>query len=193
MMVFKRKQIVVLSLVLMIVVAGYIQYNYKKSSIATSGKDSGKLGEAVYVGTKDSGTSAGKSDSNTKTPKSSDASQKATDYFTQARLDKQITQSKDNDVLKEIADDTNSTKEVRAMAQQEIIKIVNNTEKEMKIETLVKQKEFEDVLALFGEDGSLDIVVKSPNLTSAQTAQIVDIVTRQAKVPVLNIQIKNIY
>ncbi len=49
MMVFKRKQIVVLSLVLMIVVAGYLQYSYKKSSISVNSKDNEKLGEAVYV------------------------------------------------------------------------------------------------------------------------------------------------
>ena len=36
MMVFKRKQIVVLSLVLMIVVAGYLQYSYNKNGESVS-------------------------------------------------------------------------------------------------------------------------------------------------------------
>ena len=47
MMVFKRKQIVILALILMIVVAGYLQYSYRQGS--TSANTEGKLGEAVYV------------------------------------------------------------------------------------------------------------------------------------------------
>jgi stage III sporulation protein AH len=49
MVVYKKKQIVILSLVLMIIVAGYLQYTYKKSSSSSVDKDNGRLGEAVYV------------------------------------------------------------------------------------------------------------------------------------------------
>ena len=52
--VIKRRQIIILALVVMIVVAGYIQYSYKKSGFSQTDSDAGKLGEAVYVDNQDS-------------------------------------------------------------------------------------------------------------------------------------------
>jgi len=59
MMVLKRKQIVVLSLILMIVVAGYLQYSYNNSgssgndsddiSVSQFDEETESLGEAWYV------------------------------------------------------------------------------------------------------------------------------------------------
>jgi len=198
MMVFKRKQIVVLSLILMIVVAGYLQYSYKKSSVSVSGKETGRLGEAVYVENENDTAAAEqkdkeKKDNNDKNQKAAAASKLANDFFAQAKLDKEITRSKDVDALKAISDDASASKEVKTKAYEQRMKIVQNSEKEMRIETLIKEKGFSDVVALFGDDGSLDIVVKAPNLTSAQAAQISDIVTRQANIEMSKLHIKNIF
>jgi len=46
MMVLKRKQIVVLSLILMIVVAGYLQYSYNNSG--SSGNDSDDISVSQF-------------------------------------------------------------------------------------------------------------------------------------------------
>jgi len=168
MMVFKRKQIVVLSLVLMIVVAGYLQYSYKKSGTAvTQGSD--------------------------KAAKTVSASKQANDFFAQARLDREVTRGKDTDALKSISNDPNAPKEAKTKAYDKAIRISENSQKEMRIENLVKEKGFNDVVVLFGDDGSIDIVVKSPSLTSAQTAQIADIVMRQANVPMSKIHIKSLF
>ena len=48
MVVFKRKQIVVLALALMIVITGYLQYSYNRSSLANKDENKGSS-EAVYV------------------------------------------------------------------------------------------------------------------------------------------------
>lgn len=183
MMVFKRKQIVVLALVLMILAAGYLQYNYRQSSISISEKDNEKLGQAVYVDG-DNKTSAGTTVS---------ASKQATDFFAQAKLDKEISRSKDTESLKTLSADTTASKEIKLKAQENVLKISENSQKETRIETLVMEKGFNDALALFGDDGSVDVVVKSPTLTSAQVAQISDIVSRQANVPISKIHIKNIF
>lgn len=196
MMVFKRKQIVILSLVLMIVVAGYLQYSYKKSSISVNGKETGKLGDAVYVDSQDSNTQSQKDavdNKGTKTSTAATASKQASDFFAQAKLDREITTGKDRDALKTITDDKNASKEVRAKAYDQMMKIVGNSEKQVRIETLIKEKGFNDVVALFGDDNSIDIVVKTPSLTSVQTAQIADVVSRQANVPITNVHIKNMF
>ncbi|MCX7747499.1 MAG: SpoIIIAH-like family protein [Clostridia bacterium] len=202
MMIFKRKQIVVLSLVLMVLFAGYLQYNYKQSSISVNGKENGKLGEAVYVESTDvketekqkEDKKDGKSDSKSeKKTQSVTASKEANDFFAQAKIDKEMTRGKDKDSLKEITKDKEATKEAKAKAYEKMMKIVDQSEKEMKVETLIKQKGFKDAIALFGDDGSLDIVIKTQSLSQAQTAQIADIVSRQANVDINNIHIKNMF
>ena len=60
------------------------------------------------------------------------------------------------------------------------MQIIENSEKEMRIETLIKEKGYKDVVVLFGSDGSVDVVVKAPSLTSVQVAQIADIASRHA-------------
>lgn len=221
MVVFKRRQVVVLALILMIVVAGYLQYSYKKSSITVSGKDSGKIGEAVYVendetssldqkdkktdkdtksgkdGVKDNKDIKDNKDNKSKdgktTSKAVSASKQANDFFAQAKLDKEITRSKDTDALKAITEDDNATKEAKAKAYDQMVKIIGNNEKEMRIEALIKGKGIEEAVVLFGDDGSLDVVVKAPSLTPALTTQIADIVSRQANVSMDKITVRNVF
>jgi stage III sporulation protein AH len=227
MMVFKRKQIVVLSLVLMLVVAGYLQYSYKKGSTSVNNSDNTRLGEAVYVDSdytvssdgkesdskkdkkeenkdskskedskdksndKDSAKSNDTSDKKTST--NLDASKEANDFFAQARLDKDVSRGRNNDTLKAIADDSSITKEARNKALEKVTRMAENSDREMRIENLVKKNGFSDAIAFFADDGSVDIVIKAPNLSSSQTAQIYDVVSRQANLEIDKIRIKNIF
>jgi stage III sporulation protein AH len=204
MMLFKRKQIVVLSLVLLIVIAGYMQYSHNKSVESMAGKDSDKIGEAVYVNGEDvvsqedtskdaKNSKDSKNPKSTPVPKATGASKQANDFFTQAKMDREITRGKDTDALKEITVDAVASKETKAEAHEKMMKIVESSEREMRIETLVSEKGFSDVVALFADDGSIDIIVKSPGLTNAQSAQITDIVSRHAKMDIDKIHIKNIF
>lgn len=196
MMVFKRKQIVILALILMIVVAGYLQYSYKQGSTSAN-KDTGKLGDAVYVDNQVDNVGLSGTDSSvvkdTKAQQDKSASKLANDFFVQAKMDRELSMSKSNDALKTITDDVNASKETRDKAQAQIMTLVSNEDKEVRIETLISKMGFSDCVALFGDDGSIDIVVKTPSLTSAQTAQIADIVSRQAKVDIGEVHIKPLY
>jgi stage III sporulation protein AH len=186
----KRKQIVVLSLVIMVVIAGYIQYSYKKSSVSTMDKDSGKVGEAVFVDnntTQSTGNTVSKASSDVK------ASKQANDFFTQAKLDKEVARSKDTDDLRQITEDVNAPQESKNKAYDNMMSIIGDSEKELKIETLVKKIGFDDVIALLSDDSSVDVIVKAPSMTTSQIAQISDIVSREAKVDMNNIHVKNKY
>ncbi|MGI6778077.1 MAG: SpoIIIAH-like family protein [Acetivibrionales bacterium] len=189
---FRRKQIVVLSLVLMIVVAGYLQYSYKKSSITAENKEKGKLGEAVYVDNQevdidDLINQAAASDEIT------EVSEQANEFFAQAKLDKEISLSRDTDMLKQITEDANADDEIKADAFEKMMVLVDKSQKEMRIEALIKEKGFEDVIALFGNDGSIDIIVKAPSLSSSDTAQIADIASRHAGIDISQIYVKSVY
>jgi stage III sporulation protein AH len=194
MMVFKRKQIVVLSLVIMILVAGYLQYSYKKGS--NSDQASSKSGEAVYV---DGIDTAAKNSTDKSSPakkdkeKTSKASKEANNFFAQAQIDKEITRSKNTDQLTKITEDANADQQTRTEAYDKMILTIDNAEKEMKVENLIRQKGYEDVFALIAEDGSIDIVVKTSELDSSQTAQIAEIVNRQANIEIPDIKIRPMY
>jgi stage III sporulation protein AH len=195
MMVFKRKQIVILALILMIVVAGYLQYSYRQGS--TSADTEGKLGEAVYVDNEiDNEGLAGaeqESSDNVTAQKNVSASKMANDFFVESKMDKEASRSKSTESLKAIADDINASTETRDAANNKIMALTGNADKEMRIETLINKLGFSDSFVLFADDGSVDIVVKTPSLSTSQTAQITDVVTRQAKVSVDDIHIKTMF
>ena len=194
-MVFKRKQIVILALILMIVVAGYLQYSYRQGS--TSADTDGTLGEAVYVDNEiaNEGMDGTGQDvaENENTQLNITASKMANDYFVQSKMDREQSRSENSESLKAIVDDINTNGEMKAEAQAKMIAMSENSDKEMRIEALINKMGFDDTFVLFADNGSVDIVIKTPSLTSSQTAQITDIVTRQGDVAVEDIHIKTLF
>jgi len=198
---FKRRQIVVLALILVIIVAGYLQYTYKNSSQSAGSKDN-NIGEAIFVDSK-----AGTTTNNIKTTTATTTTQKTTvgassdqkaisgktgsDFFAKAKLDRDTSRSKNLELLRSITVDANATKEIKSEAYNKIMAMSSQTESEMKIEALIKEKGYSDAIVLFADDGSVDIVVQASGLTSAETTQIADIVSRQAKVSMDSIHIRN--
>ena len=196
MMVFKRKQIVILALILMIVVAGYLQYSYKQGSTSAD-EAASRLGDAVYVDNQIENQSLdgteGEAANNAGSQTNVSASKMANDFFAQAKMDKEQSRGKSSESLKAITEDVNASKETRTQAYDQMMAIVDNTDKEMRIETLINKMGFSDSVALFADDGSIDIIIKTPSLTNSQTAQITDLVVRQAKLTVDDIHIKTLF
>ena len=201
-MLFQKKQIAVLSLVILIVIAGYLQYSYKKSSTASNDSESGKLGEAVYVDNnlaeedrtdKDSSEKNKEKESEDKKKANIEASQEVEEFFIQTKLSREASVSKSADSLKAITEDVNANEDIRAQAYEKLIMLAERSEMEAKIEALIADAGFEDVLVLFGEDGGMDIIVKTPTLTSKDVAKISDIASRHANVSLDKIYIKNKY
>ncbi len=189
----KRKQIIVLSLVLMLLVAGYLQYSYNKSS-RYSEDDSAQIGDAVYVDNQDA---SGKDNVNTAAAgdeeKTATASKEANNFFAQAKMDRDVTRDKDIETMKGVYEDDMASKDAKSKAYEKMMKIVETSQKEANIETLIKEKGFNDAIALFSDDGSVDVVVKAPAISKADQAKIVDIVTRQGNVPFDKIIIKSMF
>lgn len=195
-MVLKRKQIVILALILLIVVAGYLQYSYRQGN--TSADSEGRLGEALYVdneiyneGMAGSGSDLAEEDFGDQ--KNVTASKMANDYFIQAKMDKEQSRSEAAESLRTIAEDVNISAEVREEAQTRMMALAETLEKESRIEILINKMGFEDSFILFADNGSVDIIVKTPSLTSSQAAQITDIVMRQADVDVEDIHISTMF
>ncbi|NMB96559.1 MAG: SpoIIIAH-like family protein [Clostridiaceae bacterium] len=209
MKIFKKRQIVALSLVILIVVAGYLQYTYNNSGFSKADEEAGRLGEAVYVDnsdmeenpedalTNDNDSDIAIDEITVDTSKDKEtssgnivASKEANDYFAQTKLEREISRSKETDKLGNIAAEESASDEIRERAYEKMMALVDIADKEMRIEALIKKEGFEDVIAFFADDGSVDIIVKAPSLSSAQVTQITDIVTRHANVELDQITVK---
>ena len=81
---------------------------------------------------------------------------------------------------------------MKSEAYNKMMLIIENTEKEMRLESLIKEKGFKDVMAMFGEDGSIDIIVEAKSLTQSDVAQITDLAIRHAGVEMVDIKIRNV-
>jgi len=193
--IFKKRQIEALSLVILIVVAGYLQYTYNNSGFSKADEEAGRLGEAVYVDnsdmeenpedalTNDNDSDIAIDEITVDTSKDKEtssgnivASKEANDYFAQTKLEREISRSKETDKLGNIAAEESASDEIRERAYEKMMALVDIADKEMRIEALIKKEGFEDVIAFFADDGSVDIIVKAPSLSSAQVTQITDIV-----------------
>lgn len=186
-MKLNRQHVVVMMSVTMIVLAGYFQYSYNKTG-ESSDRASNK-GDAVFVSSgMDTDNNAINGGENFK-----QASKEANEFFSKSKLNKEITRGKNKDLLSEVIKNPNAPKELKETAGDKMEKLTNNSEKEMKIETLLRERGFQDSVVMLGDDGSIDIVVKSEVLSSAQVAQIADVSSRQADVTIADIHIKNMY
>lgn len=195
-----KKQILVIALVAVIIVAGVLQYTYGRSGFSSQ-KEQERLGEAVYVDNMNGelvDLTAQENEETDLTEASGNPSGEGTaavadagDYFVQAKLDRESIRSRQKEELQEMTSNDNLTDEINEKAQEEYLDLMKRSEMEGTIESLVKQRGIEDVVVVIGSTGTVDLVVKADSLSSSQTAQISDIVIRHAGVDMENIHIRN--
>lgn len=193
-----KKQILVIVLVLVIITAGVLQYTYGKSGFSSEKDQEERLGEAVYVDNMDGDLVNLTAEGDNTTQASGDGAGTGTatdgtvDYFVQARLDREAIRSKQKEELNEFTGRTDLSGEISEKAHEEYLEILKRSDMEASIESLIKQRGFDDVVVVIGSTGTVDLVVKADSLSQSQTAQISDIVIRHAGVDMEDIHITNV-
>ncbi|MGE4282235.1 MAG: SpoIIIAH-like family protein [Clostridia bacterium] len=178
MLVVKRKQVVMIALIVMILVAGYLNWSYKRDMeyVPTFGEDleasQKKIGEAQMVNSNLEQTTSSMASQNDAVVVDTGSSNL---YFIEARMNKERARSEALETLQGIVDNTNSPKETKIIAQTEAIEVAKAIEKEGIIESLIKAKGFADAV-IFIDRGNVNIVVQSEGLIPSQVAQIQDII-----------------
>jgi stage III sporulation protein AH len=192
MLVIKKRQVVIIALIIMILVAGYLNWSYKKDieSVPTISQDTEassqkNLGEAKLVNGNLEAESSSMGQQDQKVVVDTGSSNK---YFLEARMQKESTRSEALELLQSIVNDQNSPKESKTKAQNEVIKMAKAMETEAIIENLIKAKGFKDT-AVFINEGNVNVVVQSDGLIPSQVAQIQDIVVTQTGIAVEKIKI----
>ena len=197
---FRKNQVIITALAIMIAVAGYI--NYADSTLSTKEKADGTTADASTVlkdissldtditditDEVDAGTAGDSSRTVTETPGEAVLAGAST-YMAQARIDREQIRSQNKDTLNEIINNTNLSETERQSAVQSMVEMTELVEKESATELLLEAKGFNDVVVnLTGE--TADIVVPMKEVTEEQRAQIEDIVTRKTGIGVENIVI----
>lgn len=193
---FRKNQVIITALAIMIAVAGYI--NYADSTLSEKGTADGTTADTSTV-LKDISSldtditdevdagAAGDSRTITETPGEAVLAGAST-YMAQARIDREQIRSQNKDTLNEIINNTNLTETERQSAVQSMVEMTELVEKESATELLLEAKGFSDVVVnLTGE--TADIVVPMKEVSEEQRAQIEDIVTRKTGIGVENIVI----
>lgn len=194
MKIIRKNQIIIYSLALMLVTAGYLNYtsNIKNNSVETSveeiteeknkeeteeeketstqeveqeEKEIADIGDATLVSSNDV----------------------VTDYFAKSKLERDSMYSQMIETYEKILNSNNSLETQKQSATQEITKISEIKNGIMISENLIKTKGFENCV-IFVNGESVSVIIGANSLNKEEIAQIQNIISRE-----LNVNIENIH
>ena len=179
-MVLKKKEVIATALVVLIGVAGYLNWSYQDTIKVSDGEsyleEAKKLGEAELVS----------SPQNEVTDVSS--ASVLEEYFSEAKLSKDNSRSRALEILNQTATNESFDGDVRRQAQDKIVSIAENTEKETIIENLAKAKGYKNI-SVYIDGESVEIIVKKDNFSSDDAKTLKEIVTSELDTSAKNIKI----
>lgn len=195
--VWKRNQIIIAALAVMIAVAGYLNYSGKifgdkDISEETGGELANK--ELLDISEEDADGEITVADAeDTGNPGEAVlTSGEASGVVAQAKVSREQVRAKNKETLQAIIDDTSVSEEQKADAVAQMVAMTGMAEKEVAIETLLASKGFSEAVVSLTAD-SADVVVNSTDLSDAKRAQIEDIVARKSGVNAASIVITPIH
>ena len=197
--IFKKNQIIVTLLAVLIAVAGYLNYADNKVDNSEAKKANTNTYDAVYEGDE---LRSGTGDIASLDQEETDA-QKETEepgaailtngsslssYMVQARLDREQTRSKNKETLMEVINNNTITDTEKKKAVKSMVEITKMCEMENNIETLLKAKGFSDIIVTISDEQA-DVIVSENDIDDAKRAQIEDVIKRKAGISTENITI----
>ncbi len=177
MMILRRKEIIAAAMVVLIGMAGYLNWQYRDNisvkdgaSYVETGK---KLGEAQYVMNNDVSVE--------KQAEEDRDSAENGNYFEKAKAERETARAKSLDVLNQTAANKEFDTEIRKKAQEQILKIADAVQNESSIENIARAKGYDKICVYISED-NVSITVQKDEFTDADAAKIQDIATQQIKI-----------
>ena len=204
---FKKSEIAIYAIALMLVTAGYFNYStFRQETKETYSEDINgineeyaNVGDAVLVSNNEvenvENENTEKQENNNETISSSsnitDSSltDENNDYYVNAKLDREKMYAEMLANYEKIINNSNASEAQKSIATQEITKINNTKNAIMICENLIQTKGFEKCLILVN-DSSINVVVHiTGGLNTENVAKIQNIVSRELKTEINNIHI----
>ena len=207
--IIKKNQLTILVISLMLVTAGYLNYN-ENIEVSTEIAD---IGDATLVSSDLSNstinqvneTIQNEAENNTSNNENQVASSVSTteesiqtnsevtdtkEYFNSSRLERDTMYSQMLESYQKILDSTTTSEKQKSAAQEEIDKINKTKNAIMISENLIKTKGFEDVI-IFQNDDSISLVIDKYELNKEDIAQVQSIIAREMGADIEDIHIMN--
>lgn len=208
--ILKKNQVIISVIALMLIVAGYMNYTTNEQQVLqtvalTDTKEYADLGDAQLVSAniiqEDSNTEQNQKQ-NEEIPNNQETEEKDTEkkeetvntstgnsqYFTESRLERDKMYSQMLESYQNILSNSQISDAQKEISENEI-KNINDTKNAIMItENLIKNKGFEDLIIFINGD-SINIVVKSQELSEEQIAKIQNVVSRELHGDIDNIHI----
>lgn len=158
MVVVRKRQVASVALILLIGIAGYLNLSIKNGSNVSvmQNEQTKKLGEAKMVNSTNDGEAA------------------SSDYFTNARLDREKKRDESIEMLTEILNSESSDELSKENAREQIELLAKFTDCEVTAENLIRARGFSDCLVFMGENVT-SIAVMSSGLNEIDAANITQI------------------
>ena len=212
---FRKNQIIITSLAIMIVIAGYLNFTadqtkpVKQEAAAETAekiREENIQAEEAAAGAEADITSfpdedlasvsaEAESTADTETPEGEKvgeavltSSASAGAFSASAKLNREQVRSKNGASLLEIINNTDISEDMKADAIASMNRMTDRAEKELDAELLLEAKGFKDSVVSINHD-SVDVIVGAAEITDEQKAQIEDIVTRKTERDVSDIVI----
>ena len=159
-----RKTIVIASMVLLLLVTGFLNWRYTQAKAEENLQNNNNVTENPDDGVTTSST------------------------FSDYRLERERTRTQEITYIDSIISNTNTDQETLAEAQLMKLELTDPLEKEMLLEGLLKAKGFEDVFVTLSDE-SINVVVKDAELNQSEVAQILELVQRETSASAQNVKI----
>ena len=212
---FRKNQIIITSLAIMIVIAGYLNFTadqtkpVKQEAAAETAekiREENIQAEEAAAGAEADITSfpdedlasvsaEAESTADTETPEGEKvgeavltSSASAGAFSASAKLNREQVRSKNEASLLEIINNTDISEDMKADAIASMNRMTDRAERELDAELLLEAKGFKDSVVSINDD-SVDVIVGAAEITDEQKAQIEDIVTRKTERDVSDIVI----
>lgn len=212
---FRKNQIIITSLAIMIVIAGYLNFTadqtkpVKQEAAAETAekiREENIQAEEAAAGAEADITSfpdedlasvsaEAESTADIETPEGEKvgeavltSSASAGAFSASAKLNREQVRSKNEASLLEIINNTDISEDMKADAIASMNRMTDRAEKELDAELLLEAKGFKDSVVSINDD-SVDVIVGAAEITDEQKAQIEDIVTRKTEREVSDIVI----
>ena len=164
-MIFKRKQMILTALVLMLGIAGYLNYRYDKdakkqlASVENGNVSEPEIGETVMVSSPSS-----KADKKTDIHK---------DPFASDKMKRDAAREKTKEELNNLLSSEGISPELTEETRQKLADIAQYSEQEVTAENLLAAKGYEHTMVYITSD-SVTVTVKRQGISRSDTARIVD-------------------
>lgn len=208
--IFRKNQIIIAALAVMIAAAGYLNYSGRLfGEEDTAAQTSGDLAsqELLDISEEDVSASSGDIESQDADAETAGTEEGADDgsvdgtpgeavltsgdasaMVAEAKVTREQVRAKNKEDLLSIIDNQNLSDEQKQDAVNQMVQMTDLAEKEAAAETLLASKGFDEAVVSLTAD-SADVVVNASELSDANRAQIEDIITRKTGIAAQNIVI----